>query len=188
MDYSVQTSTPMADPNIALENVFKKYPRFTKTIDPANTEVLFAPKERVRGENQLEYWPSTEEGTPDFPHPKPGKTVLEVYSDKLKQDPKLLEQAIYGDLLHGMRNDETFSVLRDEFKKGVSPQTLEFEKKNGNFEGLNDDSRLDAYIRGYLAPDEADEWGKNQRSGVPVWSDKQLKILDIMKKYIGSKD
>ena len=184
----VSSGTATIDPNKILATVLQKYPRLANVNDPSNTQAIFSSPERTKlaGDRQLEYWPAQEPGTPDFPNPSPGKITLEIYNNELRQNPQLLENAIYGDLLHGLRNDKTFDLLRHEFKSGFMPETIDFEKRNG-FDEM-DDSRLDAYIRGALAPDKNNEFMLNQEKSGNVYSDKQMRILEIMKKYLGSKE
>lgn len=185
---TVKAHQPSFDPNQILSEVFKQYPRLAAVNDPKNTQVIYGSPDRTKlaGENQLEYWPAQETGTPDFPHPSPGKTTLEIFNPQLQQNPDLLKTAVFGDLLHGLRNDPTYNALREQFKSGFTPQQMDFEKKQGR--SAIDDSRLDEYVRGYLANDSTDGFVQDYKAGKPVYSPKQIKTMELMKKYIGGKD
>lgn len=168
--------------NNVLQDLFKEKPGLKKFQDPSSTNVLFSDALKGGG-RQLEYWPKTEDGTVDNPHPNPGNTTLEIFNPDLKRNPKMLKDALYGDLLHGMTNDPNLSAMRKQFSKNFTPQSLDFENSRG---GINN-SRLDAYIRGYLAPDQDDEWRINQQKHGDIYSPKQLEILTKMQRYLGNK-
>lgn len=179
-------------PDSILKNVFTKYPRLSGVNNPQTTKVIFSTPERdsrlqeIGGsDRQLEYFPPNEPGETRFPHPSPGNTVLEIYDKKLKSNPDLLEKAILGDLLHGMKNDPQYGKMRDEFKNNFTPQALAMEKRNGN--DLSD-SRIDEYIRGYVADDPNDEFVLDYKNGHPVYSKKQIELMDKMKAYVSGKD
>lgn len=187
--FSIDKSTsptfqmPTVDPGTKiLREIFQEYPVLKNGNDPEKTKVIFANPQRssIAGNRRLEYFPPDEIGESNLPHPSPGNTAIEVYDPKVQNDPILLKHLIIGDLLHGLRNDEKFNKMRQEFKANFLPQTLDFEKKNGN--DMNE-SRLDEYIRGYLAPDENEEFIKAQNAGHPVYSDNQIKILRKMANY-----
>jgi hypothetical protein len=190
-----------ADPDEALKEVLKENPGLANIHSTDSTVVIFADKDRVKaakdsmaaegfdGPGGLEYWPKEEEGTPGYGHPAKGKVALEIYSDELMSDKDKLKEAIRGDLLHGMKKDPTFKNLWDEFKDSYTPETkawLKSKAKAGGDAsgGIDRDSTHDAFIRGYLNPDEADEWRKGQEQSGTVYSPKQLDILDKMETYI----
>lgn len=173
------------NPNGLLSGIFSEYPKLQIGNDPLKTNVTFANNQRqgLSGNRRLEYWPPQEPGTPDMPHPNPGNTTLEIFDPKLKNNPELLKNSIKGDLLHGMANDPIFNSLRTNFAEHYTPEALEMDKK----QGLNplSDSRLDEYVRGYISPDENAEFMNAYNSGQPVYSPKQIQLLQMMKAYMG---
>lgn len=166
----VMTQAPVAiDPNAVLRRVLEEYPGLARVHSPDDTAVQFAPPERIaqatrymeaqgygKGPGHLEYWPKDETGTPEYPHPGPGKTVLEIFNPELMSDEARLKNAIYGDLMHGMDRDPDWAAMREEFKQGYTPQELEriqarqswWQDANGT--GGRPNAGHDAYIRGYL--------------------------------------
>ena len=129
-----------------LKQVLDENPGFAKVYNADNTSVVFATGDRARrGAKErggLEFWPSTEEGTEDYPHPAPGKNVLEVYTDELKNKPEVLKNAIAGDLTHGMAQDPYWKNLRDEFMQSFTPVDLKRQEQGKTyFEDTNDPKR-----------------------------------------------
>ena len=57
-------------------------------------------KRGLKERGGLEFWNRGDKGEDDYPSPDSTKSVLEIYSDKLKNNPALLKQAVYGDLMH----------------------------------------------------------------------------------------
>lgn len=187
---STGTATTNLDPSTVLNGLLQKYPKI-KAAHKSPVMAQFAPIERLAKAKEqysgqapmLEYWPPDESGAPEFPHPAPGNTVIELYDQRLKKDPQLLQGAIMGDLLHGMRNDPNFEQMRQQFKQNFTPQSLAMEKRQGRNE-IND-SRLDEYIRGYLNPLDTAEFMNDYKAGKPVYSPKQIEILKSMQQYLG---
>ena len=180
------------DPNAILLQVLKENVGLANTHSPENTMVMFASPERIKSvpsSYMLEYWPQYETGTDQLPHPNPGKTVLEIFDEKLKNNPELLKQAIYGDLIHGMKNDPNYAVMREQFKNSYTPQELERIKskqswwEDANGDNPNDVSIHDAYIRGFLNEQDVAMSGQKHYGGT-MYSPQQLKILDQMRQYI----
>lgn len=163
--------SPAPDDSRVLSDLFEKYPRLKNGNDPTKTKLIFANPDRIAkakksGAGGLEYFPPDEEGTPEFPHPSPGNTAVEIYDESVKSNPQLLRQSVFGDLLHGMRNDQIYKKYRDEFKNNFTPQSLAMEKQQGR--GQINDSRVDEYVRGYVIGDQNDEFVKNHNAGQPV--------------------
>jgi phage pi2 protein 07 len=103
-------------------------------------------------------------------------------------NPAELKNAIYGDLLHGMNTDPTWSEMKNEFKQNYTSEELKrisskqswWSDANG---GMNNNATHDAYIRGFL--NEPDVAMKGHiTSGGTMYSPKQLQILETMRKYI----
>ena len=95
--------------------------------------VVYANPERskrgIKERGGLEFWSPNDTGDKDFPHPRPGKNVLEIYSSDLKNNPTALKQAVYGDLMHGMSSDPYWKGLRDEFMQSFTPQELKRQEQ-----------------------------------------------------------
>ena len=188
---------PTVDPDTVLQQVLSENKGLSGVHNRDNTKVIFADPERTKqaqklmGKVGLEYWPDSEGGTKDWPHPAKGKNVLEVYDEELKNDPKKLKEAVYGDLMHGMSKDGTYKKLRDEFMKNFTPEeTARIAKKRTWWEDVNSDkggvggATYDAYVRGWLGADAKSAREGQEKSGNTMYSKKQLEILKKMERYI----
>lgn len=178
-----------------LQQVLDENPGLSKNFNADNTSLVFADPERskrgVKERGGLEYWPADEQGDKDYPHPSPGKNVLEIYSDDLKNNPDKLKQAVYGDLMHGMSSDPYWKGLRDKFMQTFTPQEIKrqeqhktwWEDVNGD-KGVKGNPTYDAYIRGWIA-DEGEGESKGQaESGHTMYSPEQIRILRRMEVYL----
>lgn len=135
---------------------------------------------------QMEFYPPDERD-----NPMPGYPTVEVFNPQLGGEE--LKRLVFGDMLHHLpRVDANFAQMRDQFSKTLTPQqkqtdreAYQFEKKNfgekRTFEQWFKASRLDAYIRGRLAPDAADQWKD-------FYTPQQTQLLDRMHEYLKSKD
>lgn len=125
---------------------------------------------------------------PDESHsPSPGRPTVEVFNPKL-QGP-MLDRAIYGDMLHYMPEaDPAFRQMREEYRQSMTPAQLDIDHRayragtvqgteHRSFPQWHDQSRLDAHVRGYLAPDEKNDWAD---AYTPV----QRAIMDRMKTHL----
>jgi len=181
--------------NPVLKQVLSEYPGLAKNFNTDNTSVVFASGERQqRGAKErggLEFWSSTEQGDKDYPHPSPGKNVLEVYSDNLKNNPTALKQAVYGDLMHGMTSDSYWKSLRDEYMKSFTPQETKrqaehktwWDDVNGS-KGSVGDATYDAYIRGWIADEGGGKSSGQKESENTMYSPKQLQLMQKMEEYL----
>lgn len=173
--------------NQILSGVLSTNKGYGKVFSPENTSVMLAPKERIR-KGYGEFWPSTETGVPDLPHPMPGKNVIEIYDPTLMTDQGRLQKHIEGELYHGMRNDPAFNKMREEFKLNYSPNEQARIKNRqswwddvNNLEGANVDMAVhDAYIRGVNDP----SYQQGIQSKRLEYSPKQMEILNRMQNYI----
>ena len=182
-------------PNPVLQQVLGENLGLAKNFNKDNTKVVFADpnrsKQGLKERGGLEFWNPDEEGTKEFPHPSPGKSVLEIYDDELKSDPKKLKQAIYGDLMHGMSRDPYWKGLRDQFMQSFTPQEIKRQDQHKTWwEDVNGDRNekgnptYDAYIRGWIG-DEGEGKSKGQKeSGNTMYSQKQLQLLQKMQDYL----
>lgn len=165
--------------NVGLSGIHPKDSTLVKFATPERSEA----NTRMGGGGKLEYWPEDEPGTEGFEHPtKGGKTVLEIYEPSLMENQEKLRRAIRGDLMHGLNNDPYFMDLKNIFKNTYTPETLKFEGskgRSGNIEAVHD-----MYIRGYLNPDENDEFRKEHEKTGSVYSKDQIDVMKMMDDYI----
>lgn len=165
--------------NKGLQNVYK----------PGSVALSFASPTRLKqlnaagmSDNHLEYWAPGEQGSSDFPRPEGygGRHILEFYRN---ENAATTKQAMYGDLLHGMVSDPYFAALRREFTDNYTKSTQQFNTKLQT-QGVDERSMHDMYIRGWLSPDERDEFRKAQAQTGNVYSDTQLDVLKRMQDYV----
>ena len=91
-------------------------------------------------------------------------------------------------MLHGLPNkDPEFTELRSQFKDSLTEAQMQLanemyqrQESSGDhppreFDKAFDISILDGFIRGYVAPDEHDEWRQNN-----FYTEEQRGILDNM--------
>ena len=157
--------------------VYARYPRLT----PLAIEVVDSRGLRPDVRGSLEYYPPGERM-----NPKPGKRTIELFNPALRGD--ALRSALAGDMLHGLPEiDEDFAGLRQRFKSSLTPEQSKFDRSvyaqnredHDTFDSWMERSWLDAYIRGYLFPDQNDEWRK---SG--VYTPGQQTLLEEMRQHI----
>jgi hypothetical protein len=195
---SLASSVPTGDPAImaVLQQVLKQYPGMAKNFNTQNTLGVLASGDRAqRGLKErggLEFWPPNEKGTADFPSPAPGKNVLEIYDPKLENNPAALQQAIYGDLMHGMSSDPYWNSLRAMFMQNFTPQEQQRQQQhqtwwndvNGS-KGPAGNPTYDAYIRGWLADEGEGKQGQQESKGT-MYSPQQLQELNQMQEYLNT--
>jgi hypothetical protein len=174
--------------NQILLDILRENKGMGNVFSPENTSIIFSNPERTSkaGRRQLEYWPPSETGTPGFPRPEgySGKHILEVYSEFLRKNPQFLKQAVYGDMLHGLGDeDKKFALLRNQFTQNYTPTTQHMISRLLQ-QGDNRRSIDDMYIRGWISPDARDEFRKAQASGENRYSPQQLKILQDIQNYV----
>ena len=116
----------------------------------------------------------------EFRHPQdqenqfPGHPTIEVYPSTTQLPREELKKMVYGDMLHYMPEaDPEFSGLRDQYAQSLTDEqkridrmayqgdvrrSLMQDRRPRGFDRFMDISRLDAHLRGYLAPDRNNEW------------------------------
>lgn len=146
------------------------------------------------GGGKIEFYPPWESENPN-----PGKPSLMIFDKDMRGDP--LQNMIAADMLHYLAavNPETGKPVDPEWRnlrhrlmtvrgsKNLAMDRKAYEdakkdpkvKESRSFADWVDDSRADAYVRGYLLPDERDEW---RRGG--AYSPEMTKILKRMKGYL----
>lgn len=182
------TSSPKkaedVDPDEVLKSVLSSNKLLSRIYPEGSAKVIYAPEDRAKlaGRRQLEFWPTGEEGTKEFPRPSgyDKQTLLEIYNPEIRGNRNKLSSAVYGDLLHGLDNDPNYSKLKQAFVGSYLPNIRKFHESL-RAKGQSQKSIDDMYIRGYLSPDERDEFRKGQH-----YSPRQLEILEKMKRYIAT--
>lgn len=140
---------------------------------------------------QLEYYPPWESE-----NPMPGKATVELYNQS--GSPAETQNLIAGDMLHYLGSvdptnnqpiDPTFQKLKQQLIQSRVPGQVANDQEAYNMElpyyGANppsmedymQDNRGDAYIRGKLTPDAADEWKR-------MYTPDQNQILELLRQYI----
>ncbi len=166
-----------------LSPIGKQYPALQPYLKDVRVQ-------RGMGEGHLEFFPPWEEQNPN-----PGKMTLEIRDPSLKGDE--LNKAIAGDMLHmlgatdprsGKSVDPQWLTLKNDLLSKRSPRSQEIDRReyqreepqgHRSFEDWMAQSRGDAYIRGYLTPDTADEWRKRG-----VYTPEMTQTLDKMSQYL----
>lgn len=166
----------MEDLASTLQGVYQQYPR----LQQYGFQAARVDKPDARG--QLEFFPPDE-----LYNPRPGVPFIEVYNPNLQGAD--LQRAVFGDALHYLPHvDKNFAKMRDDFVNTITPEQSVVDRSAYNrarsehgetrpYDRWFDLNRKDAYIRGYLAPDAANEWAN-------VYTDQQRSMLDAMRAYL----
>jgi hypothetical protein len=176
-------ASPIPAPNFQrgpadLTDVFLQYPRLRPVLD--NLTVVDSRKAGMQDDRQLEFYPPEEE---DNPHR--GTYTAEIFNPDIQG--KDLESAIAADSLHGIkREDPLYAAMRTRFGQSLTPRQHAIDQRaytedqdTRPFPQWMQDNRLDAYLRGYMFPDKADEWRK---SG--MYTPEQQQQLDKILGYL----
>lgn len=194
MAQPVPAQSPQLDPR--LEDVGKQFPRLKQYL--SNVVIKQSQRTDPTDDRGLEHY------GPSHPqNPNPGKITLELF-DKM-QGPELTT-ALAGDLLHdlggydykaGKPNDPQYWAMKQAVQKARTPQqealdrrTYDEEQKKypgtGTYQDWLDESRIDAYIRGYVTPEIGgrypDEWRKQGNYKDPA----MLKAVQDIQNYVKS--
>lgn len=149
----------------AAEAVYQRYPSMRdwgfEFIDSRPPEgAVLGPDRR-----KLEFYHPDE---PAAYSPNPGVPTIEVFARNLRG--KALEDALFGDMLHyAPFVNPDFARLRHQFSETLTPwqkgkdiiahrRSIDEYGDDRPFDRWFDTSRLDAYLRGFLAPDQDDHW------------------------------
>lgn len=183
---------PVIDPQ--LQGVATQFPRLKQYL--SNVKVQQGKKTNPSDDRGLEFYPPWESENPN-----PGKITLELY-DKMQGSE--LTTALGGDLLHyiggvnpqiGRPIDPKYYQMKQAVLNARTPQQdaldrREYEsarKNKGETRSYNDwlqQSRIDAYIRGYVTPELGgrypDEWRRNGFYNDP----KMRQAVEAIKQYV----
>jgi hypothetical protein len=165
-----------------IEAVAKQYPALSPYM--GNAKVQYGDQAASAG-RQLEFYPPWESDNPN-----PGAVTLELFQQMQGQP---LQQAIAGDMLHllgavdprtGQAVDPKWSQMRQQLidsrtdkQRAMDQKVYRDEGDKRSFDDWINQSRADAYVRGYITPDAANEWQQ-------VYTPDQVKILDQMRGYL----
>jgi hypothetical protein len=189
------TRVAASDPDLSglAAAVAQKWPRLDPHLKGA--KIQWGPAQA--DDRQLEFYPPWEQDNPN-----PGQTTLELYNRKLTGP--ALESAVAGDMLHllgttdpatGKPVDQRFFDLKQQLNAQLTAQhrNMDFDAYKRELPLYGDNppsfsqwmqqSRLDAYIRGYLTPDEADNWRK-----AGAFTPAMTKTLEEMRSHLESAD
>jgi len=176
--------------NPIIDQISKEYPAVGRHL--RNIRIQRGDKSKFLSGGSIEFFPSWEKFNPN-----PGQHTIEIYDKKLVGDS--LKSAITGDALHLMGGvdpitktpyDPGFRKMKEAFSQTFTPQQVQMDLRNYNearknegetrsFDDWLDSSRTDAYIRGYLFPDERDEWRKQG-----IYTPDQTQLLENIKAYL----
>lgn len=158
----------------ALEQVYKKY----KKLREYGFELIDSRDKKSPHGGKLEFYHPLESRSPN-----PGKPTIEIFEGIVGED---LPTSIFGDMLHYLPEVMSeWATKRRKFQQSVTPDQKNMDKRayeravlrhgeSRPFEKWFEINRLDAYIRGFIAPDKADEWRG-------VYTPEQKKLLNEMK-------
>lgn len=178
-DQTPIVSNILANPpsNSILESVFGKYPK----LKGLGFEIIDSRDKKSPHGGKLEFYHPRESRSPN-----PGKPTIELFEGVRGEN---LPVAVFGDMLHYLPEVmPEFSQKRQDFEKTITEDQRAVDRKayeravlehgeSRSFEDWFELNRLDAYIRGFLAPDKANEW-KN------VYTPEQTQILNEMKALV----
>ena len=193
------TSAPLPNPqpqeqiDPRLQDVAKQYPRLTPYLSQVQIQQGKKGKNDDRG---LEFYPPWESRNPN-----PGKITLELFDQM--QGPALTS-ALGGDLLHhvgaidpktGKPIDPQYYALKQKVIESRTPrqqamdhrmwqQAVRSGQEHRSYDQWMQQSRGDAYIRGYVTPEMGgkypDEWRKNG-----FYNDPAMKsAVDAIQQYV----
>ena len=157
------------------DNIISKYPR----LGGPDWQVIHGDSRMNPEGGYLEFYPPEERW-----NPIPGKPTISVFDKTLT--PSQTQRMVFGDMLHHLPSvDPEFRAMRDQFRGTITPEQDAIDRgayqrgverygEDRPYDKWMDVSRLDAYLRGHLAPDDNNEWAGS-------YTPKQLEILGNMK-------
>lgn len=184
--------TPEMDPRLA--DVAQQFPRLKPYL--SNVKVQQGKKISAKDDRGLEFYPPWESTNPN-----PGKITLELY-DQMK-GPELTN-ALGGDMLHHLGAidpktkqpiDPKYYAMKRQVIASRTPRQEALDMKeykldrqfNGerrSYEDWLQQSRADAYIRGYVTPEMGgeypDEWRKHKFYDAP----EMKKAVEAIRQYV----
>ena len=200
-DIYLLSDEEQAQSDALLEPVHAKYPKMRQygfRVQDQRDRYAQRDIDRAREENispddiewpgQLEFYGPDEIG-PEWDaskgesyqgNPYPGGPTIRLYQPLAGKD---VTNAIMGDMLHYLPAvDPEFSELREKFRDSLTREQKTTDKRaweesgdNRSLEAWFEATRLDAYIRGLLYPDEKNDWkdvytGDQRKIGIEMRS------------------
>lgn len=172
-----KTQKPANPDDVVLQDAFKLFPGISTLQGKVKIQ-------RGSGPGHLEFYPPDEEENPN-----PGMATIEIRNQKLKGD--ALRNAVAGDLLHLAPTIPKYRKLKDEFISSLSKEQMQFARRrfdldsrsgyagNRNFQQWLEEVWSDALIRGYITPDEADEFRRGN-----AYEKQNIPVLEKMKIFL----
>lgn len=180
---------PPSDLDAIRRRVGAQYPALAPHVNAMALQ--WGTPETGANRGHLEFYPPWESDNPNK-----GQSTLEFYDPQMQGN--ALQSAIAGDSLHlvgavdprtNRAVDPQWLAMKRALVGSLTPQQLavdqrayEMDKQRGETRPFDDwmqDSRADAYIRGYITPDAADEWRKKG-----TYTPDQSNLLTAMKQYL----
>jgi len=164
-------------------SAFEKYP----ILKGLGFQAGFDPDRR----GKVEFYSPDEPGSQEDPRPSHAPMGTPYISVR---DPKYINPEVFlGEGMHYLPQvDPNFAAFREKIRESMTPEQLAQSRRRYDFyrsdpenpetrpyEDFFEVSDLDAFIRGYISPDKADEWRK---SG--TYNTNQIKLLEFMKSYL----
>jgi hypothetical protein len=161
-----------------MTDMYLQYPALRGLFN--NLTVIDKRSGGMQDDRQLEWYPPNER---DNPHP--GTYTSEIFNPTITN--RELPTAIAADALHGLKiTDPQYAQMRQKFGATLTPRQHEIDQRayaeageQRPFNQWMEDSRLDAYLRGYMFPDKADEWRKGG-----MYTPEQQQELEQMRTYL----
>jgi hypothetical protein len=163
------TDQPAYQLEMARKSVSDQYPVLAPHLQ--NSVISYGTPQGPNDDRQLEFYHPW-----DSENPNPGKNTIEIYNRDLRGDD--LHGAIAGDMLHRLGSvepstrlpvDPKFYQLRQELANArtvnhrrMDRDAYEREKQSpfppGEYPAWDQHSRLDAYVRAGIFPDQNPQW------------------------------
>lgn len=180
-----------------LSEITQQYPRLGKY----DWQLVEGDPNKNMGGGYLEFYSPN-----DRDNPFQGKPTIEVYPSTAKLPREELKQMIYGDMLHYLPQvDPKWNKLRGNLANSFTDQQNRVNRmayqrelsRNLNlgepwsrpvreggqmrpYSEFMDMNRLDAWVRGALAPDRRNEWAG-------AYNPEQMKIIESMRTLLGAR-
>jgi len=189
-DIYLLSDEEQAESDALLESVYERAPQMRQfgfqVKDSRDQYAVLEDGEESR-EGRLEFYPPGEMGPPNQPsmgNPYPGHPTMELFKP-LTDYNEDVPQSILGDMLHHLPAvDPEFAAMREEFRGTLTKKQVAEDKRSHlnrgetrSFEDWMEFSRLDAYIRGLLYPDRANDWAD-------VYTDTQRELGKKIRKHV----
>ena len=208
-DIYLLSDEEQAQSDALLEPVYAKYPKMRqygirvkdsrhryahRDLDKAKKENI-SPDE-IEWPGALEFYDPEETGPEWDPskgeryqgNPYQGGPTIELFQPLAGKD---VTNPIMGDMLHYLPAvDPEFAKLRQKFRRAITvkqkDRAREVWEKSGDQRSFSAwfETRLDAYIRGLLYPDERDDWGSKPGSPNSAYTKKLREVGEEIRRHV----